>query len=122
MQVAKHFISVFERVNNALEADKSIDSSLSGTTAVAGTLISLSCPLYTNHVSLLLQTGLVIFRIFTAIVLGRAGNRKIITANAGDSRVMIGYEEVRHIFILFFTSANPHGSCAGRTDEGKGTF
>ncbi len=36
MQVAKHFISVFERVNNALEADKSIDSSLSGTTAVSG--------------------------------------------------------------------------------------
>jgi len=35
-QVAKHFISVFERVNNALEADKSIDSSLSGTTAVSG--------------------------------------------------------------------------------------
>jgi hypothetical protein len=36
MQVAKQFISVFERVNNALEADKSIDSSLSGTTAVSG--------------------------------------------------------------------------------------
>ena len=35
-QVAKHFITVFERVNNALEADKSIDSSLSGTTAVSG--------------------------------------------------------------------------------------
>ena len=35
-KVAKHFISVFERVNNALEADKSIDSSLSGTTAVSG--------------------------------------------------------------------------------------
>jgi len=61
--VAKHFIQVFERVNNTLEADKSIDSSLSGTTAVA------------------------------AIILGRAGNRKIITANAGDSRVIIGYEE-----------------------------
>jgi hypothetical protein len=33
----------------------------------------------------------------SGIVLGRPGNRKIITANAGDSRIIIGYEEVRRI-------------------------
>lgn len=62
--LARHYISVFERVNGMLESDKSIDSSLSGTTAVS------------------------------AMVLGRPGSRKIICANAGDSRAIIGYEEM----------------------------
>ncbi len=33
-QVGRHLMATYERVNSALEADKSIDSSLSGTTAV----------------------------------------------------------------------------------------
>ena len=36
LQVGKLLVTVFERVNSMLEAEKTIDSSLSGTTAVVG--------------------------------------------------------------------------------------
>jgi len=62
--VGRMLTQAFEKVNNTLEADKSIDSSLSGTTAVAG------------------------------FVLGSKENgRKIVMANAGDSRAILAYEE-----------------------------
>ena len=57
-------VQAFEKVHNALEADKSIDSSLSGTTAVAGVVLGSN------------QDG-----------------RKIVMANAGDSRAILAYED-----------------------------
>jgi len=61
--VKKMLTKGFETVNATLHADKGIDSSLSGTTAVAG------------------------------LVFGPPGQRQIITANAGDSRAVLAYEE-----------------------------
>lgn len=62
-RVGRHAMATYERVNAALEADKSIDSSLSGTTAV------------------------------TAIVLGGAGARWVVVANSGDSRAFLARHE-----------------------------
>mmetsp|Transcript_32115 Transcript_32115/g.73421 ORF Transcript_32115/g.73421 Transcript_32115/m.73421 type:complete len:366 (+) Transcript_32115:98-1195(+) len=59
----------FEEVNNNLERDKAIDSSLSGTTAVGGVIIG-----------------------------DTAGLRRIVMANAGDSRAVVA-------------QTNPDGSC-----------
>jgi hypothetical protein len=76
LRIAKHYytrdsvglitgkVQAFEKVHNALEADKSIDSSLSGTTAVAGVVLGSN------------QDG-----------------RKIVMANAGDSRAILAYED-----------------------------
>mmetsp|Transcript_21500 Transcript_21500/g.53052 ORF Transcript_21500/g.53052 Transcript_21500/m.53052 type:complete len:351 (-) Transcript_21500:755-1807(-) len=61
--VGKLWTNAFERVNTALEDHKQIDTSLSGTTAVA------------------------------CAVIGQAGKRHVICANAGDSRAIIAYQE-----------------------------
>jgi len=61
--IAKIINDAFVGVNNRLEVDKSIDSSLSGTTAVAG------------------------------VILGKSGSRRVVMGNAGDSRAIIGYED-----------------------------
>mmetsp|Transcript_11302 Transcript_11302/g.38613 ORF Transcript_11302/g.38613 Transcript_11302/m.38613 type:complete len:353 (-) Transcript_11302:1078-2136(-) len=62
--VGKILIQAFEKINNKLESDKSIDSSLSGTTAVGG------------------------------FILGKnPKSRTIVMANSGDSRAIIGYEK-----------------------------
>lgn len=69
-------------MNNRLEVDKSIDSSLSGTTAVAG------------------------------VIIGKAGSRKVIMANAGDSRAIVAYEDVRSpLSFLRFSSLFSQKSC-----------
>mmetsp|Transcript_19813 Transcript_19813/g.48654 ORF Transcript_19813/g.48654 Transcript_19813/m.48654 type:complete len:368 (+) Transcript_19813:128-1231(+) len=61
--IGKILTEAFTGVNNRLEVDKVIDSSLSGTTAVAG------------------------------CVIGKSGSRKVIMANAGDSRAIVAYED-----------------------------
>jgi len=61
--VLRNLKESFERVNNNLERDKSVDSSLSGTTAVG------------------------------CILLGKGPNRRIICGNAGDSRAILCYKE-----------------------------
>lgn len=62
-EIGKLWTKVFISVNSALEDSKNIDSSLSGTTAVAVALT------------------------------GQAGKRQAICANAGDSRAIVAYEE-----------------------------
>lgn len=61
--VGKLIHDAFVGVNTRLESDKGIDSSLSGTTAVAG------------------------------CILGRAGCRRVVMGNAGDSRAIVAFEE-----------------------------
>jgi len=61
--IGKLLNDAFVGVNNRLEVDKSVDSSLSGTTAVAGCIV------------------------------GKSGCRRVVMGNAGDSRAIIGYED-----------------------------
>eukprot|EP00284_Hemiselmis_tepida_P007365 CAMPEP_0174928372 /NCGR_PEP_ID=MMETSP1355-20121228/22949_1 /TAXON_ID=464990 /ORGANISM="Hemiselmis tepida, Strain CCMP443" /LENGTH=366 /DNA_ID=CAMNT_0016174529 /DNA_START=67 /DNA_END=1167 /DNA_ORIENTATION=- len=61
--IGKLLNDAFVGVNGRLEVDKAIDSSLSGTTAVAGCII------------------------------GKSGSRRVVMGNAGDSRAVIGWED-----------------------------
>mmetsp|Transcript_25231 Transcript_25231/g.63710 ORF Transcript_25231/g.63710 Transcript_25231/m.63710 type:complete len:352 (+) Transcript_25231:30-1085(+) len=61
--LAKHLSATYNKVNTLLEKDKTIDSSLSGTTAV------------------------------TCLVLGEEGKRSVVCANAGDSRAIVAFED-----------------------------
>jgi len=62
-RIGRHLQATFERVNAKLEADKSIDSSLSGTTAIV------------------------------VVVIGKAGCRWLVAANTGDSRAFLAFAD-----------------------------